>query len=302
MSTETIQQNVNITPTSIHSRAMLVSLRLSAWTARKYDKKITQETNSAHGAVADAGRYNKMLLPGDCASYKALNQLIGNTRTEHYQNTLAWSDEGWRLLPTANYQEYSGFTRKRKAEFTTLLDEFLQEYPTLRDSAKIRLNGMYKEEDYPTISQIRNKFGFYLDFSPLPAQGDFRVDLPSEDIRRIESAMQDRVALATSDAMKDAWQRLQDCVKHIHDRMSTPDAIFRDSLIYNARELCDVLGRLNVTGDTQLEAFRAEVEESLAANDPDTLRENDSLREDTAVLADDILTRMSAFYNPEVTQ
>lgn len=291
-----LEEKSTIEASPIHSRAMLVSLRLSAWTARKYDKKITSETNAAHGASADAGRYNKMLLSGDCPSYKALMQLVGSIRTEHYANTLAWSDEGFRLLPTANYPQYSDFTRKKRAEFNTLLEEFLSEYPYLREQAKVRLKGMYKEEDYPTVSQIRGKFGFYLDFNPLPIKGDFRCELPQEEIRQIESQMVDRQGEAIKEAMTDAWKRLHDCVKHIHERMVNPDAIFRDSLIYNARELCDMLSRLNVTGDANLEKFRDEVESYLASNDPDTLRENYSLREDTATLAEDIMQRMSGFY------
>jgi len=285
---------------AIHNRAMLVALRISTWTARKYDKKVTKEVTDSHNAVADAGRFNKMLIPGDALSYKALMQLVGRVRTEHYANTLAWSDEGWRLLPTANYATYTQFTRQRKAEFMTLLDDFATEYPSLKQNAPARLNGMYNEADYPPISQIRGKFGFYLDFSPLPANGDFRLDLPASEIARIEADTQSKVTSAVSDAMTDAWKRLFDCVRHIHERLSTPDARFHDTLISNASDLCDVLKRLNVTGDPNLEAMRAEVERYIAQSDPDELRENTEVRQDTASVAEDIIARMSGFYTPEV--
>lgn len=297
---EVTQQNATkLTAQPIHSRAMLVSLRLSTWTARKYDKRISNQVAAEHGASMDAGRYNKMLIPGDALSYKAIMQLAGSIRTEHYQNTLAWSDEGWRLLPTANYMKYTEFTRKSKGEFSSLLEDFVQEYPMLRESARVRLNGMYRDEDYPAVSQVHGKFGFYLDFAPLPARGDFRVDLPSEEIRRIESECQSKVIDATKTAMDDCWQRLYTCVKHIQERLGTPDAIFRDSLMSNAVELCDVLQRLNVTGDSNLESMRAEIADYIACQDPDTLRENDTLREDTATLAEDIISRMAAFYTPQ---
>lgn len=297
---ETMPETVNITARSIHSRAMLVSARISIWTARKYDKRVTAEVNAKHGATSDAGRFNKMLIPGDALSYKAIMQLAGSIRTQHYANTLAWSDDGWRLLPTANFATYSAFMRKAKADFDMLLADFITEYPALRKSAKIRLNGMYLESDYPAASQIYAKFGVYVDFTPLPAKGDFRVDLPADEVRRIEADCQAKVGNATNEAMADCWKRLYDCVTHIHERMATPDAIFRDSLIFNARELCDVLGRLNVTGDANLEAMRQEIESTIVANDPDTLRDNDNLRNDTATLAEDIIARMAGFYSPEV--
>lgn len=299
MDNQTAQNTTAIQAQPIHSRAMLVSARLSTWTARKYDKRISNQVAAEHGAAADAGRYNKMLIPSDSLSYKALMQLVGAVRTEHYANTLAWSDEGWRLLPTANYMKYTEFTRKAKADFRGLVDDFLTEYPALKESAKIRLNGMYKEEDYPTLSQIQGKFGFYLDFAPLPAKGDFRVDLPADEIRRIEAEVGAKVQGATETAMNDAWKRLFDCCKHVHERLVNPEAIFRDSLITNARELCDVLRRLNVTGDVNLESMRAEIEDYIASQDPDTLRENAVVREDTATLAEDIMARMAMFYQPE---
>ena len=70
------------------SRAMLASSRISSWSARKYDRKITDETNTAHGASSDAGRYNKMLLPGDASSYKALTSHIAAIRVLHYAKLL----------------------------------------------------------------------------------------------------------------------------------------------------------------------------------------------------------------------
>jgi hypothetical protein len=298
----TIAEHANAIPPSppveqsIHARAMLVSLRLSTWTARKYDKAISNKVAAEHNATSDAGRYNKMLLPGDCASYKALMQHVGSVRTAHYANTLAWADDGFRLLPTANFMEHSTMARQWRATFNDLKREFLSEYPMLREQARVRLNGMYKDEDYPTVSQIEGKFGIYLDYCPLPAKGDFRVDLPADAIADIEATVTDRITRATSEAMNDAWKRLHDTVKHIFEKTVQPDAIFRDSLIYNARELCDTLSRMNVTGDANLEAFRTEVESYLTASDPDTLRDNDKVREDTATLAEDILTRMSAFY------
>jgi len=179
------------------------------------------------------------------------------------------------------------------------LDDFIAEYPDLREAAKVRLNGMYRDDDYPATSQIRGKFGFYLDFAPLPAQGDFRVDLPAEEIRRIEAECQAKVTSATDEAMADLWKRLHDCVTHIHERLSSPDAIFRDSLITNAAELCEIIPRLNVTGNQDLEALRHDLGEYIACQDPDAIREDDSLRESVADLAEDIVSRMSAFYTPE---
>jgi hypothetical protein len=275
------------------SRAMLASLRISSWSARKYDRKITDETNTAHGASSDAGRYNKMLLPGDASSYKALTSHIAGVRVLHYAQTLAWSDDGWRLLPVANYQRYTDKLRDAKHVYDSLLADFLADYPALQQSARVKLNGMYRDEDYP--SDVAGKYDFAIEYSPVPSGGDFRVELSQDEIDVIATRTESRVKTAFEDAHRDAVKRLYKCVASIHERLASPDAIFRDSLISNATDLCDVLTRLNISGDANLEALRKQTD-SLATVQPATLRNDTVTRIQTANAAQGILDSMMSVY------
>ena len=45
-----------------HEKYLLVALRCSKWSARKFDPKATQEVVDTHNAASDVGRFNKMLL------------------------------------------------------------------------------------------------------------------------------------------------------------------------------------------------------------------------------------------------
>ena len=272
---------------------MLASLRISSWSARKYDRKITDETNTAHGASSDAGRYNKMLLPGDASSYKALTSHIAGVRVLHYAQTLAWSDDGWRLLPVANYQRYTDKLRDAKHVYDSLLADFLADYPALQQSARIKLNGMYRDEDYP--SDVAGKYDFAIEYSPVPSGGDFRVELSQAEIDVIATRTESRVKTAFEDAHRDAVKRLYKCVASIHERLASPDAIFRDSLISNATDLCDVLTRLNISGDANLEALRKQTD-SLATVQPATLRNDTVTRIQTANAAQGILDSMMSVY------
>jgi hypothetical protein len=96
--------------------------------------------------------------------------------------------------------------------------------------------------------------------------------------------------------MKDAWERLAETVSHMHARLAEPGAIFRDSLVNNTRELVDVLARLNVTGDVQLEAFRSQVSMELCAIDAQGLRDDPNARQDVATKAQAIMDAMAGFY------
>jgi len=291
-STKAVEVRATNTPDApIHSRAMLVRFSVSVWTARKFDKKVTEEVNQQQGAQADAGRYNKHLL-GDAPSYKAVVKASTDARQDHYTNTLAWSDEGWRMLPTANFLEYGAVVRRHQAAFESVLEEFIGDYPSLREGARRRLNGMFNETDFPSEAQLRHKFGMTAEYSPVPASGDFRLDLPADQVRSISATVDARVEKATAEAMSDAWNRLYTCVAHIQERLADPKAIFRDSLISNAVELTDVLKRLNVTGDPRLEEAREAVQKGLASLNPQHLRNNGRARRDTAQKADAILASM----------
>ena len=204
---------------NLHTRAMLANLSIRSWSARKYDRKVTEETNAAHGAGADAGRYNKNLLPGDAASYKALTSHISAARLRHYAQSLPWSDAGWRLLPVKNYQAYQDQTRDDQHTFDTLLAEFLRDYPALRDAARLQLNGLWNEDDYPR--DLAARFSFAVDFSPVPQEGDYRVELSQEEIDILTSSTASRVQAAFEAAQNDAVNRLYKVLAKMRERLTT---------------------------------------------------------------------------------
>jgi hypothetical protein len=286
-----------MTASELHTRAMLVSLRISAWSARKYDRKVSQETATAHNTTLEAGRYNKHLLPGDAPAYKALTSHVASFRVMHYAQTLAWSDDGWRLLPIRNFTAYTDMVRQGMHTADKLLSEFVADYPSMRLEAQRILNGMYQESDYP--SDIASKYAWGVEYNPVPLGTDFRVSIAQEEIDAIAARTEERVKQAFKDAQQDAVRRLAECVSKIHERLAQPEAIFRDSLIGNARELCDVLTRLNLADDPQLETLRRQTE-LLAMTEPNTLRDNADVRIDTANKAQSILDAMTATYGASI--
>ena len=257
---------------TITSRLMLVRLTRTAYSARKYDKKITAEVADAHNTKGDAGRYNKILIAKEAleAGQKAAN----DARTFLYAQTLPGPDEGLRILPTANFLP---FTKEitRKIDAIKAADEnFIDHYQEYKDAAKIRLNGIYDEMDYPDLDTVKSKFSVSISFSPVPGSRWTEViDGLSTDIKEEIQKQSDLKVKETIDqANADLWRRLFDVVKHAAERLSDPTAIFRDSLITNISDLCELLPRLNVTADPNLETMRRQVLDKLTAHDPADLR------------------------------
>jgi hypothetical protein len=285
----------------VHTRALLVSLNISCWAAKKYDAKISKEVADKHATSEDAGRYNKSLLLKGQTTHAELNSFLANVRQEHYKNTLAWSDDGWRLLPVANYMEYASMVRKATAEYEVKLEAFIADYPAMKETAMRTRNGLLSEDEFPTISQLRRKYALAADFKPMPRGEDFRVTLGQAEIDQLAKSCEDKVTSALKEAQADAVQRLYTCIQKMHEKLSDPDAIFRDTLVTNARELCDVLTRLNIGEDSHLEDIRQSLERLALNNEPETLRKDDRAR---AQVADETAALMSAMRGlyPEVQQ
>ena len=278
----------------LNNKALLVNLRISQWTARKLDKKATKAVQDMHHAGRQSGNFNKVLLPMNERLKRVHDKSAFIRHNWFYPNTLAWSVDGWQLLPTANYMGTITDWRKHKSEWYALVEDFLDHYVDDREVAKRELGDLYDEKDYPDLDQVRAKFMLDLTMMPVPTT-DFRVEVSQAEHSRIAQEIEERVTHAGQEAMREVWQRLYDRVEHITDKLSDHTSIFRDSMIDNARELCELLPRLNFMDDPNLEQMRQEVEAKLARNHPDSLRNDPTLRREKAAEAKDIMDRMAVF-------
>lgn len=286
----------------LSERAMLSNIRISMWTARRVDRKVTDEINEANGAANDAGRFNKSLV--DKAALAAVTLAAGHARTFHSSRTLPWQDDGARLLPAAAYLDYAAQLRTIKATFESAVTDFLAAYPAAVESARTRLAGLFKVEDYPTVEDLRRRFAFDVVVNPVPAGADFRVDLGDGQAEVIRQEIEARAALQLSEAIKDVYRRIADQCERMVDRLRTyqpgtdgerASGVFRDSLVENIRDLASILPSLNITADPHLASIAQRVAADLTRFDAVELRESDSARETVADAAAAILADISDF-------
>ena len=87
------------TAPSISSAAMIVDFNASVWTARKKDRKASDDVTNMNAADKGVANVTKNLL-GDCEELRAVQKFAGNVRNMHYSMTMPWSDNGSRLLTT----------------------------------------------------------------------------------------------------------------------------------------------------------------------------------------------------------
>lgn len=278
----------------IQTSAMLVELNISTWTARKLDKRVSEEVDASKGTQARAGNYNKNLLAGT-EMLDGIVKYAANARAWHNRQTLPWSDNGMRLLPMANFIDYKAQLNTLETNYNTLVDRFINAYPDLVSAAAFKLGSLFDRNEYPEAEQIRHKFGFNYFFSPVPLSGDFRIDTHEKALQELHMQFENEFDRRLKAAMQEAWERLYECLNHMRERLTDDGEkpkIFRDSLVNNAKELIVLLPKLNITNDEKLEQARVELEQALAGiDDAKELRDNRTIRQDVRARVDEILNK-----------
>lgn len=283
----------------LSEKAMLVSLSIGAWSGRKLDKEVTDHVQAEYQAEADAGKYNKQLVPK--SSLDPVAKAITRAREYHRSQTLPWRDGGVRLLPSAHYMEYTSKIRQIFDDIDQEAEKFLAQYPQLVNDARYRLNGMFRASDYPTVESIRRRFYREIQVEPLPMAGDFRVDLSAEEVKTIQAEIEARTQAKVQEAMSDLWERLHEAVARMADRMADSPTEpgkpqrFTSTVVTGLVDLVNLLPKLNITGDQRLENMRREVEAKLVRYSAEELREEPVYRAEVKKSADDILAAMAGY-------
>jgi hypothetical protein len=275
----------------ITEKAMLAAAHISIWTAVKHDRKVSRDVADQHGAHQGAGRYNKQLLRG-ADKLDELRTLAGQIRQYFYKITLPWSDEGFRLLPSNFYFELMARMREFEAGFEQAVEGFLRVYPQYIEQVRPELNGLFREDDYPSVEKLRSKFGVKLEVLPIPTGSDFRVELSVEEQARVSREIDANVRESLTRGTEDLWKRLREVVAHMVDRLNEPESRFHGSLVTNIADLVEILPKLNVSGDADLNRFTEQIKQRLCNYSAQELKKNELLRVVTATNASRIVAEM----------
>jgi hypothetical protein len=278
---------------SITSSAVLVEMNISVWTANKLDKGATEGVLTSNGATSgDAAQVRKNLMAGTSAR-KEIADYAAGCRLWHNTRTLPWADKGARLLPTSLFLDYKAEANIRRDTFRQMVDAFIGNYPALVQTASNYMGTLFDQSDYPSADSVREKFGYRMVFSPVPESGDFRLDLPKQDILEMaqsyESAFNDRLA----EAMRTPWDQLHKMLGAMSAKLTESDddtkKRWHDTFVTNAQEMCAMLTHLNVAKDPKLEAARRQLEVAMVGIDIEDIKDDEVTRANLKGKLDGIL-------------
>jgi hypothetical protein len=294
-----MQNNTSFSPASvpsITSSAMLVELGISLWTARRLDRRASEHTTTTNNADKGVARVTKSLL-GDCAELDALTKFAANVRNTHYNSTLPWSDMGPRLLPTSKFFGYQKMITQLEAEFDHMVQAFLDAYDMSVAQAQAKLGGLFDAGEYPTAEQLRSKFGFRVNYIPLPDAGDWRLDIANEALMSLQEQYQAHYESQLEGAMKDIWTRLHGVLSTLSRQLADQTEDGKTPKLYQsvfdrALEVIDLMETCNITGDATMQIMQRRLSQAFKGVTIDGVKDDAYLRRETKQAIDAVIKNL----------
>ena len=278
---------------NLSEKAMLVHLRISMSLFHIKDSRVSAEIKQTKNADFDSGNWWTYLIPK-----KELDGIVraaGKCRAVVESMTLPWNDSGDRILPSELYFDFTQKLRKATDEYDSEIEKFISRYPEILERSQKRLGKLVDSARFPTIVDVKSKFGHYVDIFPLPNTQDFRASLSNDDVKNIKENMESSINAKIGNAMASIWQELAELVGKIESTLSEPDRIFRNTLISNLTDFCHLIPKLNIVQSDKLENVRKELVDKLANIHPETLRDNPDVRKKAAKDAKAALEKMKEY-------
>lgn len=284
-------------PRAFKAKSILVFLKIKTWSSKITEQSIRTGAARANKADIDLVSAQKRLIKK--SRLDKITALAWNGRKIFYRLTLPWDNYGTRLLPANLLERFKNDMANIQAQFQNEVDKFLKDYNQARDEMRNEVTGLghlFRDEDYPNLATVRSRFEYTWIYQPLPDPTHIDVNsaLSSDQVAEIRRSVEDQAKANIVGAVQNTWARLHDSVKKMADTLSKTDQIFRDSLVGNLLDVCDILPALNVTGDPRLDAACEEAKK-LCRFDPETLRKDKEARSDAAKEADDLVNRLAGF-------
>lgn len=285
---------------SLASSCVLVSVESHVWNATVQDKQISDEVTAAKKASSDSGKFVKHLLAKNPEHKAVLNyrQTIYNWVQ---RSTYDWAGSQ-RLLPVINLAKFHKEYADHEAEFSRLVDDFLDKYPAIVSNMAFVQGDMFDRNEYPDVSELKRKFSVDLIQSEVPT-GDFRctiaqdlLDDMSTHYNRQAKRMVEQILAKQSEQLIDVMKSISYCCEIETTIDGNGEVKVRrrklyDSTLDRARELCDTFREFNLVSDPKLEDARASLAVLLDGIEIEKLRNSDTQRVVIKEGIDDILSK-----------
>lgn len=283
----------------LKNKALMVKLNRSKFNNNKTDKLLSQEISKLKNVTeAGACRVNKSILPREVL--KEIGDIYSKAGKYYYTVTLPWDDQGFRLLSIDLFDDFRAKFKDFTNKYREKVVDFVENIQSHVEASKEILGDAWNADDYEFIAPngsvdkewLMNKFNLHIEYDVVTSGDDLRACLTEEDREAIAAEIDAQAMKKFTKANKHIIVTLRDHILAIHERLCKSENIFRDTLISNLEDLVDLIPKMNMAGDPELNALAAEAKERLSGWNPQDLRDDEKLRKKVDSAAKDILNKM----------
>jgi len=312
-----------MTKYNLREHAILVRFTASKWGISRKDAERTEAAARQYDSNTNMVALTKNLIDPKNPLYKAIAKNIGLAGNTFRAMAGPWdkSSGGFWIISTKGYPKLQSVMLEFEQINDELVEDFIKALPMILAEAQQAAGQLYDPALIPTPSEIRDAFTFEFETEVLPDRGNTILDLDEK-----------RAAMIRDDAEAKANKQLADLSAYTHEvlRDKLTDVVtnmrefgdeidgskrtrsFKNSLVQNMRDLCDLLPALNVQGNPKMDKLAQDIAAKLAINSADDLRGNKvkgdkrsdeareaeaaTLRENTADAAQDMLDNLAGVF------
>ena len=274
---------------------ILVRISFGKFAPKVANKKASNEYAHAHGADVAMHKAHMLLVSEE---YTQPIQKFESSVRQNFLNvyTTPWERGGSSLLPAKCIDTFMTQIGMLRQEHDRLVAEWLAKYDAIIDGAKQKLNGDFDARRYPSREDVSRKFYMEVTYTPLPASGDYRIDVSKEILAEV-AAETDRIAdQRFADARLELRQRLIDKLQHLSDRCKAVNendkAKWYESNISNLVDLIDLIPKMLLGDDPALEQAIRDARSMLIGIDSDTIKFSEDVRDNVRKKAASIISSL----------
>jgi hypothetical protein len=249
-------------------------------TRRSLNEGQTRQAANQFDADANLLSAYKKLIDTSHPAFKAVNAIKSQVVSYWRGMTLPYPTEGVRLLRHDDLAAFEDRMQGFRDRLTEAVANLQLEYETLKNKARDNLGTLYNAADYPASLDGMFSIGWeYPSIEPPRYLMNFNPELYAQEQQRIQQRFETAVEMAE----QAFGEKLNDLVSHLIERLTdSPDGTpktFQRSTVENFREFYDEFKRLNIRGNTELDALVGRANELVSGVDAQALRNNQNLRQ-----------------------
>lgn len=222
----------------------------------------------------------KLLACKELSAIQQIEQRVGNLMRSYYVPSCFKT--GVYLVPPDAVEELIARLDALHSEWSNAVGEFLDAYDQRKLEAKDKLQGLWREGDYPSRSELRLRFSFDWYFMSFDVPGELALIDKSayEEARRRAKEGWDKALEQARDLIRGQLRELvDDMADRIKGYADGKQKTIRETGFDKVREFIAAFETRNsITNDDELRAIVVKLDNVLRGVDVESIRESESMR------------------------